>query len=54
VNLHDAGTGNLDLGSFDLGAFDAEAFSARDAGMATFDSSFDVSTSGNGGRGSGD
>jgi hypothetical protein len=53
MNFHDAGTGNRDLGSFDLGAFNAEAFSALDAGMATFDSSFDASAGGEGGGGDG-
>jgi hypothetical protein len=53
VNVLDAGMGNFDLGGFDLGAFDAEAFSALDTGMATFDSSFDASTGGDGGGGDG-
>jgi hypothetical protein len=54
MSLHDAGTGNLDLGSLELGAFDADAFATLDAGMATFDSSFDASTGGDGGGGGGD
>jgi len=51
VYLHDAGTGNLDLGGFDLGAFDVDAFAALETGMATFDSSFDASTGGDGSGG---
>jgi hypothetical protein len=53
VNLHDAGTAISISAVFDLSGFDADAFSARDAGMATFDSSFDASTSGGGGGGDG-
>lgn len=53
LNLHDGGTGNFDLGSLDLGTFDADAFGALDAGMATFDSSFDASAGGDGGGGDG-
>lgn len=51
ASLHDAGTGNLDLGSFDLGAFDVEALGALD--VATLDASFDASAGGGDGGGNG-